>query len=113
MKREYIKYDTQAYNIIFKFKLGYYNLGLCLKMEKPKVLQKIEHVFSGSDYLKCQGYSPRPRGEFLPRQALSMGWVLAWSLALSSLKLPLTTIVDIVGRGKKITCTQKGIQSKA
>jgi hypothetical protein len=48
MKRECIKHATQAYNTIFKFKEGCYNLGLCLQKVKPKVLQMIEHL-SGSD----------------------------------------------------------------
>jgi hypothetical protein len=46
-----------------------------------------------------QDYSPRPRGEYLPWQALSLGWVLARSPALGGPNLPWTTIIGIAGRG--------------
>jgi hypothetical protein len=62
---------------------------------------------------QCQGYAPRPRGEYLPRQALSLVWVLVRSLVLIGLNLLLIAIIGIVRSGKKTTCTQKGIQSKA
>jgi hypothetical protein len=71
----------------------------------PNVLQKIEHVFSRSDSLIGQVHSPRPRGECLPLEALSLGWVPVRSPALIGLNLPLIAIVGITGRGKKFTST--------
>jgi hypothetical protein len=43
--------------------------------------QKIEHIFSGSNYSQRQGHSPHLRGEYLPQQALILGWVPVQSLA--------------------------------
>jgi hypothetical protein len=82
-------------------------------MVKPKVLQRIEHVFSGSDYLSRQVHSPRPRRKCIHQQALHLGWVPVQNPPPISLNLALIAIVGIAGRGKKITCTQQEIQSKA
>jgi hypothetical protein len=70
---------------------------ITLQKGKSKVLQKIEHIFSGSDSLKRQGYLLHPRDEYLPRQALSLGWVPVRSPVLSGLNLSLITIIGIAG----------------
>jgi hypothetical protein len=63
-------------------------------------------------FSQCQGHLPHPSGEYLPRHALSLGWLPVWSLTLNSLNLPLIAIIGITRRGKEITYTQKGIQRK-
>jgi hypothetical protein len=44
--------------------------------------------------------------------SLSLGWVPIQKLTLINLSFPLTTLVDITEREKKLTCTQKGYRAK-
>jgi hypothetical protein len=78
---------------------------------EQKVLQKIEQ-FKQKHLSRCQGHSPRPRGENHPRQPQRLWWVPVWSPTFDGLDFPLVAIVDNARRGKKVTYTQEIYKAK-
>jgi hypothetical protein len=80
---------------------------------KPKRCLKDNQNFYGSIYLSRQAHTLHPRREWASSNNLHLQ-VLLGNPALISLDLPLTALIGIGGRRKKIlTCTQINKNNKS